>query len=57
LQFSEPGYYYTEIVAINDGGPGYFKLMWDIPNTTDTTPSNPTWRIDYFSITPSEFDS
>jgi hypothetical protein len=50
VQFTAPGYYYMEIVSINNGGPGYFKVMMSMPNPTNIPPVNPTWQIDYFGI-------
>lgn len=48
--FTQPGYYYMEIVSINNWGSGYFKVMMEAPNKTANAPANPTWQIDYFSI-------
>lgn len=52
--FTEAGYYYCEIVSINTGGKAYFKLMWDTPKLNTASPANPTWQIDYFSVTPAD---
>lgn len=49
-EFLASGYYYMEVVSINYGGAGYFKVGMEVPNNTEATPSNPTWQIDYFSI-------
>lgn len=48
--FTKPGYYYMEIVSINNWGSGYFKVMMEAPNKTANAPANPTWQVDYFSI-------
>ena len=39
-----------EVVAVNTGGPGYFKVSMEVPNATAATSANPTWQVDYFSI-------
>jgi hypothetical protein len=51
------GYYYTEIVSINTGGPGYFKLAMSTPQNKWAYTANPTWQIDYFSIQQSDAKS
>lgn len=48
--FTDSGYYYMQIVSLNYGGPGYFKVMMEAPNATLDVPANPTWQIDYISI-------
>lgn len=48
--FTSPGYYYMEVVSVNSGGSGFFKVMLEAPNVTANAPANPTWQIDYISI-------
>lgn len=50
------GYYYFEIVNVNYGGAGYFKVMVDMPSLRQYT-INPTWQVDKFVIKPSQFDA
>jgi hypothetical protein len=39
-----------EVVSVNSGGTGFFKVMMEAPNITPNTPANPSWQIDYISI-------
>jgi hypothetical protein len=48
------GYYYFELVLVNYGGAGYFKVLVDFPSLRQYT-INPTWQIDRINIKPSEF--
>lgn len=48
--FTDAGYYYMEVVSLNYGGTGYFKVIMEAPNITENVPSNPAWQIDYISI-------
>jgi hypothetical protein len=39
-----------EVVSVNSGGPGFFKVMMEAPITTGDPPANPSWQVDYISI-------
>lgn len=49
-RYLETGFYYMEIVSINQQGVGYFKVMMTTPDINNITAVNPTWQVDYFSI-------
>lgn len=50
------GYYYFEIVNVNYGGSGYFKVIVDTPSLFNNK-INPTWQIDSVVVKPSQFDA
>lgn len=50
----EAGYYYFELLAINYGGPGYFRILFETPQVVNY-PINPTWQLDRILITPSSY--
>lgn len=50
------GYYYFEIVNVNYGGTGYFKVIVDTPSLFNNK-INPTWQIDSVVVKPSQFDA
>lgn len=45
------GYYYMEIISVNYGGSGDFRLLVDMPQIHDQT-ANPTWQVDEITILP-----
>lgn len=50
------GYYYFELVNVNGGGDGYFKVIVETPSL-HAEKINPTWQIDSVVIKPSQFDA
>ena len=51
------GYYYYEIVAINEGGTGFFKIIVDTPEIHGSGTTNPTWQVDRIRINQEAYDS
>jgi len=49
------GYYYFELVNLNYGGGGFFKVMADMPSLFAHT-TNPTWQTDRLVIKPTQYD-
>lgn len=45
------GYYYMEIVSYNEGGPGNFRVLVDMPQLLPKI-ANPTWHVDEITIAP-----
>ncbi len=56
VTLSQGSYYYFEVININYGGGGFFKVYVDMPSLRQYT-INPTWQIDRVIIKPSSFEA
>ncbi len=45
------GHYYMEVVSLNTGGTGDFRVLVDMPQIHNFT-ANPTWQVDEITIVP-----
>lgn len=56
VTLSQGSYYYFELVNVNYGGDGYFKVYVDMPSLRPEK-INPTWQVDRITMKPSAFDA